>query len=91
MYLAVMSSMVIFYRYSVINAYTSEVFPTSVRGIGMGVASSLNRLLGVGAPFFSGYLISINPNVALYLAGSLFGVTGLFAAFLPETKNKFVL
>ncbi|KAJ3111916.1 hypothetical protein HK100_002507 [Physocladia obscura] len=78
--------------YGVIYAYTPEVFKTGHRGTGVGMASCLGRVVGVAAPFLSGYLISINPRIALYLSAALFATMGFVAFFLPvETKGKAAL
>ncbi|KAJ3194488.1 hypothetical protein HK101_002599 [Irineochytrium annulatum] len=72
----------------VIYAYTPEAFHTKHRGIAVGTASALGRIVGVSAPFLSGWLVGINANIALYLSAALFVLTGAFAFFLPiETRG----
>ncbi|KAJ3216758.1 hypothetical protein HK099_005744, partial [Clydaea vesicula] len=58
--------------YGVIYSYTPEVFPTSVRGSGCGIASSLNRVMGIIGPLLSGYLISFGCELSMYICVIVF-------------------
>lgn len=68
-------------------AYTPESFPTAVRGTGTGVASGLNRVMGLGAPALA---MSIsNPTIPIYVSGALGFAAALAMVFLPiETRDK---
>lgn len=73
--------------YAVIYSYSPEVFETSLRGTASGTASALSRLAGMLAPLLAGFLISLQPNLPLYLGFVLFAITVVLELFLPyETK-----
>ncbi|MDW8035184.1 MAG: MFS transporter, partial [Candidatus Korarchaeum sp.] len=50
-------------------AYTPELYPTEIRGIGSGASASFGRLIGILAPSITGYLFSTT------------GISGPFAIF----------
>jgi len=58
-------------------AYTPELYPTRIRGIGSGMAASIGRLAGILAPTLTGYLLSIG---GLSLAFTVFALAHLIAA-----------
>ncbi|KAI8909138.1 major facilitator superfamily domain-containing protein [Gorgonomyces haynaldii] len=75
--------------YGVIYAYTPEVFPTRVRGKGVGIASALGRITGAIAPTLTGYLLDINVQIPLYVSASFIALTGVCMLLLPiETRGK---
>ena len=45
--------------FSCMYVYTSEVFPTEVRNIGLGMCSFSSRISGMAAPYVGGPLVSI--------------------------------
>ncbi|CBY08134.1 unnamed protein product [Oikopleura dioica] len=66
--------------------YASELFPTPMRGIGVGTASACGRIGGVLSPFIADF-----SRFASYLPFALFTVFGLALIsatyFLPETLS----
>jgi sugar phosphate permease len=62
--------------YGVLYAYTPELFPAPNRGTGSGIASFVNRIMGLCAPIIAANAKG-NPNVPVYLAGALFLVAFL--------------
>ncbi len=75
----------------VLNAYSTELFPTKLRGVAYAWANNLIGRLGyVISPFVVGYLVSkteaFGPVVAS-LAVFNFVAIGLIYAFLPETTG----
>ncbi|KAJ3385930.1 hypothetical protein HDU92_002784 [Lobulomyces angularis] len=75
--------------YGVIYSYTPEVFPTSVRGSGCGIASSLNRVMGIIGPLLSGYLISFGCELSMYICVIVFGLQAFLIFCLPiETRGR---
>jgi len=67
--------------------YTPEVFPSSHRATGTGIAAAFNRLWGLAgtlATTFTGFT-----NVPLFLGASLWVSGGLVSFILPyETRKK---
>ena len=75
--------------YGVIYTYTPEVFPTTVRGTAVGIASSLSRVISIAIPFLTGVLMDkYGTNFPLFISAGLFGATGIAAFLLPfETRG----
>ncbi|KAL8620712.1 hypothetical protein ACOMHN_067275 [Nucella lapillus] len=73
--------------FNAIWVYTPELFPTNLRNLGVGIASSSARVGGMAAPFFK--LLS---DVAIWAPGLIFSVSCLLVAFLltvlPETQHR---
>ncbi|POS86531.1 hypothetical protein EPUL_001606 [Erysiphe pulchra] len=75
--------------YAVLYSYTPEVFPTSIRGTGTGIASLVNRIGGLCAPIIAANAPVENPNIPIYLSGSL--ILSAFVAMLfmsIETRGR---
>merc|ERR1719333_1636905 len=68
--------------------YTAELFPTPVRNVAVGGASTFARIGSMSAP----YIVDILGKVSAGIPAMIFGVfslsAGLFALMLPETLNK---
>ncbi|TEA11295.1 putative MFS-type transporter [Colletotrichum sidae] len=62
--------------YGVLYAFTPEIFPAPVRGAGTGVASFLNRAMGLLAPVLAANMPGDGTTTPVYLSGVL-----IFAAF----------
>ncbi len=78
--------------YSVIYAYTPELFPAPYRGTGMALVCALNRIAGVCAPLVAIYGAKKNPAGPLYASGALLLAAFLAMCLLPfETRGKKVL
>lgn len=76
--------------YGVLYAITPESFPSPVRGLGDGVASSLNRVTGILAPVIR--ITSNNASAPLFISGALFIVSAALSATLPvETAGRSAL
>lgn len=84
--LACIGNLGMFILISVIYLYCSELFPTVVRNVAVGVASMLSRIGSMIAPF----VVSLNTTIP-WLPPVIFGLVPLLAAviciFLPETKG----
>ncbi|XP_053213392.1 organic cation transporter protein-like [Panonychus citri] len=74
--------------FSLIYIYTSEVFPTNIRHLGVGTCSVAARMASISAPF----LAQLTAITSLKLTFGLFSIMGLIGAsaaiLLPETKGK---
>lgn len=68
--------------------YTSEVYPSNVRGLALGVVEGIAGLAGVLAPFVSQWLLQTNTMAALFVFAGLSTLGGIAAACLPiETRG----
>ncbi|GAA5866253.1 hypothetical protein JCM1840_004056 [Sporobolomyces johnsonii] len=65
--------------YAVIYGLTPELFPTALRGTASGIASALSRLSGIVAPLLTGFLLSINVSLPLFLSAACFLTTAACA------------
>ncbi|KAF8243145.1 putative sugar transporter [Wilcoxina mikolae CBS 423.85] len=74
--------------YSILYAYTPEVFPTKDRGTGNGLAATANRIGGILAPVIAMYA-NLATLVPIYIAGSLYLVAAGIMLLLPyESRGK---
>ncbi|KAK8056868.1 hypothetical protein PG993_002095 [Apiospora rasikravindrae] len=75
--------------YGVLYAFTPEMFPAPVRGAGTGVASFLNRVMGLVAPVLAAILPGDGTVLPIYLSAAL--ILGAFVCicFIPiETRGR---
>jgi len=69
--------------------YTPEVYPTTIRALGLGVCSSFARIGGMVTPFVAGVLSNYSVNAAILLYGVMVLAGGILAQFLKkETKGQ---
>lgn len=74
--------------YGVLYAYTPEIFPAKIRGTAIGLASSINRVLGVLAPVIAMYA-DLDTPAPVYASGAMFLAAGVLVFFFPyESKGK---
>ncbi|KAK6187134.1 hypothetical protein SNE40_005223 [Patella caerulea] len=85
--LAMVGKFFITASYAIVYLVASEVFPTVVRNIGMGVASMSARIGGILVPTMLD-LKSIWTPLPLVIFGSLSITAGILALLLPETTDK---
>ena len=70
-------------------AFTPELYPTSLRGSGMGAAGAMARLGGLLAPSAVALVISQSFNTAFAMFAGLLLAAGIIALFINvETKQK---
>ncbi|OAV92361.1 hypothetical protein PTTG_02243 [Puccinia triticina 1-1 BBBD Race 1] len=86
MIIAVMATIM----YAVIYGYTPEVFPSSIRGTGYGIASALSRLSGMIGPLIVGLLMKISSlQAALWMTVLVFIFAAVLMCKLPiETRDS---
>ncbi|KFO30140.1 Putative transporter SVOPL [Fukomys damarensis] len=76
-------------NFNTIYIYTAEVYPTTMRALGMGTSGSLCRIGAMVAPFISQVLMSASILGALCLFSSVCVVCAISAFTLPiETKGR---
>ncbi|TYJ58374.1 hypothetical protein B9479_000920 [Cryptococcus floricola] len=74
--------------YSVLYAYTAEIFPTRDRGTGNALTAVTNRTFGVISPIIAMFA-NLNTSAPVYTSGALFIAAGLLALVLPyESRGK---
>ncbi|NXR40575.1 S22A6 protein, partial [Zosterops hypoxanthus] len=66
--------------------YTGELYPTVIRQTGMGMANTMSRLGSIMAPLVK-MVGELFPAMPFLIYGAAPVVSGLVAAFLPETRN----
>jgi MFS family permease len=67
----------------------AELFPTSFRGLAMGLTYNFGRALSAAAPWAIGAISATHRlSSALWLSGVAFLVAGLLATALPETSGR---
>ncbi|NWY43220.1 SVOP protein, partial [Sylvia atricapilla] len=76
-------------NFNTIYIYTAEVYPTTMRALGMGTSGSLCRVGAMVAPFISQVLMSASFMGALCLFSSVCVICAVSAVTLPiETKGR---
>lgn len=65
-------------------AYTPEVYPTNLRGTGMGAASGMTRIAGALAPFIGSALVGGSLVLPLTVFALAFAVAGVSTLALPR-------
>ncbi|KAK3931402.1 Organic cation transporter protein [Frankliniella fusca] len=85
--LAMVGKMTITASYGTIYIFTAEQFPTVIRNVGLGAASTSARVGGVLAPYFN-LLADYWRPLPLVIFGTLALSAGSLALLLPETLNK---
>ncbi|GAA5955345.1 hypothetical protein JCM21900_005777 [Sporobolomyces salmonicolor] len=76
--------------YAVIYSLTPEVFPTALRGTASGIASALSRLSGIVAPLLTGFLLSLNVSLPLFLSAACFFATAACAWGLRAAEEVLI-
>ncbi|KAH9523281.1 hypothetical protein Btru_066285 [Bulinus truncatus] len=74
--------------FAIIFVYTSEIYPTVIRNIGMGACSFWARGGGVLAPQINQWTKSLWNVDAIIIFGALSFIAGLLLFPLPETHNR---
>lgn len=89
--LALLAKMLISGVFAIIYTYCCELFPTTVRSLGLGWSSMSARIGGILAPFAIqvGSLLVKNDDNSGFLLYSVFSLISFFSLFLvPETLNS---
>jgi OCT family organic cation transporter-like MFS transporter 4/5 len=68
--------------------YTAELFPTIVRNVAVGTASTFARIGSMSAPYIVDLLGASHAAIPVIIFGICSVVAGLLSLMLPETLNK---
>jgi len=68
--------------------YTAELFPTPVRNVAVGGASTFARIGSMSAPYIVDILGRLNAGIPTVIFGVTSIIAGLLSLLLPETLNK---
>ncbi|CAG2100135.1 unnamed protein product [Medioppia subpectinata] len=74
--------------WNVIQIHGSEIYPTVVRNIAVGVASVVGRVGSISAPFMGNLASVTSLTFVMVLYGVLTAVGAVLVLYLPETKDK---
>ncbi|KAI1494979.1 sugar transporter [Biscogniauxia mediterranea] len=75
--------------YGVLYAFTPEIFPAPVRGVGTGVASFLNRVMGLVAPVLAANIPGDGTKTPVYLSAVLILAAFVGMVLIPiETRGR---
>ncbi|XP_007908562.2 putative transporter SVOPL [Callorhinchus milii] len=76
-------------NFTIIYIYTAEVYPTTIRSLGLGSSSSMARIGAMTAPFIAQVLLPLSPVTSLCLFSAVCIVCSVLAFTLPiETKDR---
>ena len=74
--------------YGVLYAFTPEIFPAPVRGVGTGVASFLNRITGLMAPILAANVPGDSAETPIYISAVLILMAFISICLIPiETRG----
>ncbi|XP_054723955.1 organic cation transporter protein-like [Uloborus diversus] len=74
--------------FTLLYVYSSELFPTAVRGVGVGYCSTAARVGAILAPFVAHMGGHSQPHLCYWAYGLLCATCGLCILLLPETSNR---
>ena len=86
--IAMMGKFLISMTFAIAYLYTAELFPTKVRNLAVGMASTFARIGSISAPYIVDILGSVHAGIPVVIFGVASASAGLFALMLPETLNK---
>uniref|UniRef100_UPI00398EA0FE organic cation/carnitine transporter 2-like n=1 Tax=Pristiophorus japonicus TaxID=55135 RepID=UPI00398EA0FE len=73
--------------YTIIYIFSSELYPTVVRNMGLGACSMASRIGSIISPYFA-FLVAYSDILAFILMGTLMVASGIFTLLLPETHDQ---
>merc|ERR1719510_2873252 len=86
--IAMLGKFLISMTFAIAYLYTAELFPTKVRNVAVGLASTFARIGSISAPYIVDLLGSVHAGIPVVIFGIAATSAGLFSLMLPETLNK---
>lgn len=74
--------------WSLIQVYSAELFPSTMRGTGVGAVYAVSSLAGIAAPLGDDLFLPISLFAACMSYAAVWVFGGLVALGLPETKDQ---
>lgn len=85
---AMIGKFLISMTFAIAYLYTAELFPTKVRNVAVGAASTFARVGSMAAPYIVDLLGALHAAIPVVIFAIFAATAGLFALLLPETLNK---
>merc|ERR1719507_3009994 len=85
---AMLGKFLISMTFAIAYLYTAELFPTKVRSLAVGTASTFARIGSMSAPYIVDLLGSIHAGIPAIIFGIAATLAGLCSLMLPETLNR---
>jgi len=86
--IAMVGKFLISMTFAIAYLYTAELFPTKVRNVAVGMASTFARIGSISAPYIVDLLGFVHAGIPVVIFGLASTSAGLFSLMLPETLNK---
>jgi len=74
--------------FTIVTPYTTELYPTTVRATGLGMASAFSRIGGAVMPWMTQKLFGIGPKIPFLGFGACCILGALFCAMIPYDTTK---
>merc|ERR1711878_87233 len=85
---AMLGKFLISMTFAIAYLYTAELFPTKVRNVAVGTASTFARIGSMSAPYIVDLLGAIHAGIPAIIFGIVATIAGLLSLMLPETLNR---
>jgi OCT family organic cation transporter-like MFS transporter 4/5 len=85
---AMLGKFLISMTFAIAYLYTAELFPTKVRNLAVGTASTFARIGSMSAPYIVDLLGAAHAGIPVVIFGIASTSAGLLSLMLPETLNK---
>lgn len=86
--IAMVGKFLISMTFAIAYLYTAELFPTKVRNLAVGMASTFARIGSISAPYIVDLLGAAHAGIPVVIFGLASTSAGLLSLMLPETLNK---